>query len=181
MTDKEYSIYYQPKLAATSQSGNQATLSITTEDREKGRSKCTLSINGKAMWQSFTCYQSLVWVTWQDVNQDGREDVVITYHAPFAELGVLVYEWDGLDVHLIADVEGKIIQPDLYGTRLENIDDDNALEILAGNYELAGSNCKIADLPFLGPTEDCWYAELNFYDTVYDWDGTTYVDRGRVP
>lgn len=73
------------------------------------------------------------------------------------------------------------VKSPIYGTRLENIDDDNALEILAGNYELAGSNCKIADLPFLGPTEDCWYAELNFYDTVYDWDGTTYVDRGRVP
>ena len=180
--EKGKEIVSQSVLTATHSSGIQAFITVAPyEDKpEVIIDQCALVISDVAIGEPFVCDSNFTQVFWQDVTNDSHEELVVISYA-LNEQRLQAYQWDGTNVWLIADVTGTTIESDLYGVRLENLDEDAALEIRVGNIERVSSNCKVYEADSEHPYEDCWYAELVFFDTWYDWNGATYVDRGRVP
>jgi hypothetical protein len=130
---------------------------------------CRLSVDRTAMGVAFECLPNFTMVAWQDITNDGQEEVVIlALVGRFVETvpprngkhcvsqRLLAYEWQaGVGVE-IADVSGCVIRDDLYGVRLEDMDADGQPEILAADIDTAS-------------------------DEIYTWDGSEFKLTDRRP
>jgi hypothetical protein len=105
---------------------------------------------------------------------DGRPEIVIKA-LEFTTQRLIIFQWDGTVAPQIADITGDVIHSDLYGVRLEDVDSDGQLEILAGSgYLSEGIDCKSYLDIAPGEIEVCWQ-ELSFDDVIYKWDGASFV------
>ena len=73
----------------------------------------------------------------------------------------------------IANIVGCVVQPDMFGIAIEDIDGDQQVEIVAG-----GELLKYPDSPCLG--NFCWY-KLNNENEIYRWDGKEFIYSMSVP
>ncbi len=134
--------------------------------------ECQLMVNDTEVGEPFLCL--FPFVQWLDVTGDHAPEVVVTAYAAYygaqetddrqcAHQRMIIINTANGDPQQIANIIGCIWQPDLFGVRLENVDADAALEVIAGGERMMPDCCGIAGL--------YWY-ELNDYDDVYDWDGS---------
>lgn len=132
---------------------------------------CQLEVGNTTVGDRFECIPSFTRVWWQDVTADGRDEVVVsTLYDIQARL--LVWEIGG-GYRLTADIRGDVIRSDLYGVRLENIDQDPELEILAGEWlKYTDSFCFSTEIQEI--VTACWNSTSRD-DVVYDWDGTRFT------
>lgn len=181
-----YKTSFQPVLSATNNAGDTALLLAEPDKREQTQSSlintCTFTLNGAVLTEQFYCASHLAWVSWQDITEDGRADLILIATDIFSGQRLLAYDWDGIKAKLIADLTGEIISADLYGVRIENVDEDNAGEILAGYVEIS-LTCESVVIYSGEIIENCWYQPLKLSTEIFDWNKTVYayLSRGRVP
>jgi len=106
---------------------------------------CQLQVNGFSIGEFFGCQHNFTQVKWQDVTGDGIEDIfVIAYSAgyPYGPEGLLsndicmhqrmlVFTKGNGVYRLIANVSGCVLEADLFGVKLEDLDRDGVPEIIA--------------------------------------------------
>lgn len=142
--------------------------------------RCTLNYNDNSIGEPFECLPDFTRIFWQDITNDGEEELVVLATS-LGTQQLLAYEVNEQEIIQIADVTGDIIRSDLFGVRLEDIDADGQIEILAGRgYVTEGSDCKIY-VGMFGPGESelCWWNELNLREEVYRWDGQQFVSESE--
>lgn len=183
---ERYETNFQPVLSATNSSGDTAMLFVEPDEERQSSGfiidNCTLMLNEIVLSETFWCVGKLAWVSWQDITQDGQVDLILIATDPFSGQRLLAYEWDGVKARNIADITGEIVDSNLYGVRIENRDEDDAWEIIAGHVEIK-QTC-VSMVIYSGEVvDDCWYESLNLYDVVYNWNDTlhSYLNSGRVP
>jgi hypothetical protein len=134
---------------------------------------CTVVVDTLVLEQEFKCNPAFSQIRWHDVLADGQNEIIVT--ALFeTQVRMLIWQRKGAGFHLIADVYGDVIRADLYGVRLENIDDDPGYEILAGEWGLPTDLfCFPYDTPG-GSETRCWY-EIVRQDKVFKWDGKQFI------
>lgn len=156
---------------------------VTPEYAYVETQQCQIVVDDNLLGDPFFCL--FPFVSWQDVIGDEQLELVVSayggrnYTVEEGEYDcghqrMIVFELQGDDFAEIANVTGCISQPDLFGVRLEDIDDDPALEIIsAGNiYNLAEFDS--CDFGY------CLY-ELSQTDEIYDWDGNAFSLSGTMP
>ena len=89
----------------------------------------------------------------------------------------MVYQWIGSNLVEVANVAGCVIQSDLFGVRVEDIDMDGQFEILAANI-VQKPTCPV-DVEEQFHVFACW-RELIFMIEVYGWDGSQFVWEDNV-
>lgn len=177
-------------------------ITITAENNRSATDNndfCQLFLNEETVGEFFGCKHNFTTVEWLDVTADGRPEIVITAYSgarPSAFNGTwpdvdfedwfslsdidcvhqhwLAYQWDGVTATKIADVEGCVVQENLYGVRLADLEDDGQVEIIAANQWFTESECT-TDSRF-----SCWY-EFDYINDVYKWNGSEFVLWGTVP
>jgi hypothetical protein len=115
-------------------------------------------------------------VKWLDVTGDGTAELVVSaYSGRYGALEgekecvherVVIFEVRDASVQELTNIIGCLWKPDLFGVRLENVDEDNALEIIAGGQRVVPNQWARRGFS--------WY-ELNDYDDIYDWNGNQFV------
>lgn len=164
-------------LSATNQSGIEARITSEFDNfyADYVIFHCTLEIGEIIIEETFECLPNFTKVTWLDITNDGREEIIINATG-LGTQNLLVFKWSEESLVQIAKIEGDIVRSDLFGVHLEDIDEDGQLEIIAGRgYFSEGSNCKIYEYGSPDPTEFCWWHELDLREQVYRWDGETFV------
>jgi hypothetical protein len=135
---------------------------------------CTLVLNGEAIGLPFECDANFSTVEWIDMTNDGHPEIVVKALA-FEFQHLIAFQWDGATAIQIADIMGDIVRSDLYGVRLEDVDGDGQLEILAGSgYLSEGIECNHFEGDYGRYSEVCWH-ELSVDDVIYKWDGASFV------
>lgn len=135
---------------------------------------CTVKVNSLAIENDFRCNPAFTQVWWQNIAGDSQEEIVVT---TLADARAFMYIWQRQadTYHLIAAVQADVIQANLYGTRLENVDEDEAYEILAGEWSRETSSFCFSHInPDGSDVPVCW-REVTRRDVVYDWDGSHFV------
>jgi hypothetical protein len=186
-------------LEANSELGR-ATVAVENNHRAGGNNDfCQLFLNNEPVGDLFGCKRNFTTVEWRDVTEDGRPEVVVEALSgarPSAFRGtwpdveyedwvtlseiecvhqhLLAYQWDGATATKIADVEGCLVQSDLYGVRLSDLDDDGQVEIVAANSWYTERECP-ADVLYY-----CWF-EFGYENNVFKWNGTEFVLWDTVP
>ncbi len=164
-------------LSATNQSGIEALITSEFDNyyADYVIFHCTLKIGETIVEETFECLPNFTKVTWLDITNDGREEIII--HATgLGTQNLIVFQWSDETFVQIANVKGDIIRSDLFGVRLEDIDEDGQLEIIAGRgYFSEGSNCKTYEYIRPEPAEFCWWYELDLQEQIYKWNGKTFV------
>ncbi|MCB9421163.1 MAG: hypothetical protein H6667_15280 [Ardenticatenaceae bacterium] len=153
------------------------TTDLNSEDFYRPSYDCALYVNGMILGEPFNCYRDFSTVEWVDLTGDGQKEVVVIAQV-FDTQRLLAYQWDAGVAMQIADISGDIIRSDLYGVRLEDVDGDGQLEIMAGvlDYQTDRSTCKTYGEPFfVSGTEVVCYHELAFDDLLYSWDGNQFT------
>lgn len=172
--------------------GQTASIYVTFYDHdgvmESKNDVCVLIIEGQRVGPEFGCKRDFTTVEWRDVTGNGRQEAVVAtisgafapYRSediPWGKLNplsdkfcvherVMVYDWAGGQVNLLANIDGCVTQPDLFGVRLDDYDNDGQLEILAADS---------------WTTENAYYAgnemwfEPNDSVIIYEWDGSQFV------
>jgi len=136
--------------------------------------QCQLSINNIKFGEPFICNQATI--SWTDMTGDGNEELIIEAYAGFsgvqegetecAHQRLIGYQSIDKEFIQIANITGCLSQIDMFGLRMENLDDDSALEIVS-----AGDLFVYDEDPCMGMR--CWY-EPNHINEIYDWNGTEY-------
>lgn len=130
--------------------------------------KCHLYINAQEIGLPFACQQNFTQVEWRDITNDGAEELIVStllvqdYDDACVRQWRMVYRWDGITATSIANIEGCVIQSNLYGVRFEDFDNNGQVEILAA--------APIEAIPDDCMGGYCWY-ELNKFAHLYRWDG----------
>jgi hypothetical protein len=131
-------------------------------------------LDDRAIGAPFLCL--FPFADWRDVTGDGNLELVVTAYSgrygvhdnekDCAHQRLLIFEIDEETIHQLANIIGCIWRPDLFGVRLENVDVDAPLEIIAGGQRMTSTpqSCRGGY---------CWY-ELNDYDDVYNWNGESF-------
>ncbi len=155
---------------------------------DAGNDVCQLIVNGQSVGQAFGCKEIFTKVTWQDITNDGQPEIVITTLSGsnpkdeernvLSEISCvherfLAYQWKDGTAREIANVAGCLVQTDLYGVRLQDIDEDDQVEIVLASRLTSEPECS-EDFPI-----HCWF-ELDPIDHVYKWDGATFVFWGEL-
>ncbi|MAT97272.1 MAG: hypothetical protein CL608_09035 [Anaerolineaceae bacterium] len=172
-----YTVTEDSILSATNQSGIDARITSEFDNfyADYVIFHCTLEVGEIIVEETFECLPNFTKVTWLDITNDGREEIIIDATG-LGTQSLLVFKWGEENLVQIANILGDIIDPDLFGVRLEDTDDDGQFEIVAGRgYFSEGSNCKIYEYGSPDPTESCWWHELDLREQVYRWDGETFV------
>jgi hypothetical protein len=162
-----------------------AQLSVEPVEIMMGRfAQCQIVINRIMVGNSFLC--SVRNIEWQDITGDAEAEVVVTALAG-GEYGthegekhcfhqrLLAFQKQDDSFVQIANITGCVVQSNMYGLRLENIDDDDALEIIAASNFLTIVNESGECIAGF-----CWY-ELNDQDEIYDWNGEQYEYARTIP
>ena len=119
---------------------------------------CALFVWRDAIGEPVTCIPEFSTVEWRDLTGDGETELVLGVLTSAESYHVRVYQFDhsqrGVPLIEIANITGDVIQADLFGVRIDDIDHDEALEIVSAgpraiNLDLP-QGC--ADLPGIG----CW-------------------------
>lgn len=144
--------------------------------------QCQLFINDNMVGEPYFCDSANV--TWQDITGDGHEELIVNAYAGFAGVQdgekecahqrLIAYQQSDEVFHQVANVTGCLVQIDLFGIHLENIDDDPALELVAAGYIYTDFETKPCYAGF------CWY-EPNYINDIYDWNGVEYIFSHIIP
>lgn len=164
-------------LYASSKINGTATITSELDESDSYRPifSCTLNLNDKPISESFECLPDFTKVFWQDITSDGTEELVVLATG-LGMQQLLAYEFKEQEVNQIANAVGDIIRSELFGVRLDDIDEDGQFEILAGRgYQTEGTDCKIYDDIYPDPTEFCWWNELDLWEEIYRWNGQMFV------
>jgi hypothetical protein len=139
---------------------------------------CRLEINSIPIGDSFGCKWNFTQVEWKDLTGDGEAEIVaLTTSGPYSydetpltqlklygerctHQRLLVYQWDGNSASLAANIEGCVVQENLYGVEIRPAQDGTAAEILAAE----------------SPTDSFGNPGI---DLVYKWDGRQFVFTER--
>lgn len=147
---------------------------------------CQVFVDEILIGAPFGCKQNFTTVNWQDITNDGIAELTI-----FALSGLLnpvgeeltdkgcvhqrfiAYQWIGSQLNEIANITGCVVQSDLYGVRIEDIEGDGQVEILAADSWFTETIC---ELPSSEPIlySNCWF-EWGHGDEVYKWNGIEFV------
>jgi hypothetical protein len=141
---------------------------------------CELHLDGKSTGIRFTCYPEFTTLEWRDVTGDGVQELIWDLTSgkwiggsdfmPCPHQRVLVYQLVDGDLIPVADVMGCVRDADLFGVRLDDVDDDGQLEIVSAGdefYDWGGCN-------YWGRDRGCW-PEISDAIVIYEWDGTQFV------
>lgn len=146
------------------------------------RENCTLYVDNQIVGDAFDCKGNFTTVQWQDITNDGQEEIVIITlsYGEKTELRetclqqhLLAYEWIGSEAVEIANIRGCVVEADLYGVRFDDLENDDQVEIVAADSWHTEPEC-FRDL-CLGGSE--WF-ELGHRDEIYKWDGSSFVFSG---
>ena len=151
---------------------------------------CQLIIDGTLAGTKFGCKQNFTTVYWQDITGDGQEElVIIALSGAYDEFGdhlsdkncvhqrLLVYQQTNSQLIEIANITGCVMQSDLYGVEVQDVDGDGQVEILAVDGVLTEPNCD--ETPYAIEGIYCWY-ELGHQDEIYKWNGSEFVYSGLL-
>jgi hypothetical protein len=89
---------------------------------------------------------------------------------------LLSYQWINNTAVEIANVAGCVVQSDLYGVRMEDLEGDGQLEIIAADGWTTEPFCYESDDAYLG----CWY-EFGYHNLIYRWNGSQFAPAGQLP
>lgn len=187
----------QATLESTNNQGQTASISVKpNNDAGLENDICQLSIDGNITGLPFGCKDNFTAVDWQDVTGDDESELVITaYSGVYLDAGfegeylvpdkdcihqrMLIFQQENNQWKQIANVTGCIVQSNLYGVRLEDMNDDGQVEILAANGWFTAPRCYSVfsvSAPD-GQQDNCWY-EVGYQNEVYKWNGTEFVYWG---
>lgn len=160
-----------------------AYISIGHVDPSYGRfDTCALFVGQNGLGEPVTCIPEFTSVEWRDFTGDEEPELVFRTLTNAASYLLRVYRFDHSQQEVplveVADVTGAVIQADLFGVRIDDIDDDGALEIIS-----TGPRTIYLDLPpgcadMQGPV--CWIEPRTEVD-IYEWDGTMFVLNRTMP
>jgi hypothetical protein len=122
------------------------------------------------------CTAEFTYMRWQDLSGDDTPELLIfTLVDPLQNLpccknqALYVFSWDTKTLKQVAVVKGRVTSPALNAVRVEDLDGDGVMEILADYLPW--------DLrPYFGPEP-----VPSFPYKVYRWDGQTYVEDEAAP
>lgn len=144
--------------------------------------QCQPMLDNQQIGEPFFCL--FPFVQWRDITGDNQEELLISAFSGFngaqddekacAHQRLMVFEYRDEIWTEITNVIGCLFDSNLYGIRLEDIDDDDALEIIAGGTRFSDFNVAECIGGF------CWY-ELGDTDEVYDWNGHQYEFLMTIP
>ncbi|RPJ55647.1 MAG: VCBS repeat-containing protein [Dehalococcoidia bacterium] len=172
-----YTIQARNNLTATNETGIEVNVSSEWNKYTNSNGVCQLSIREEAIGQPFGCKPNFTVVEWLDITNDSQPEIVVTALSAdeskdvnpsgllLSEEGclnqrLLAYQWNEGTIKEIANIVGCVIQPDLYGVRLEDSNGDGQPEIVAAaNWT---------------DSWDVWY-EPKHVDRLYEWNGTEFV------
>ena len=177
----EQDVTFNSVLSAIGEEGISATITTEFDDSDMFRPiyNCTLRLENSILIDNFECQRGFTNIFWQDITSDGQEELVVLVTG-LGTQQLLAFKLDGPEVSQFANVTGDIIRSDLFGVRLEDVDGDGQLEILAGRgYLTEETDCKIYENIYPGPTKLCWWNELNLWEEVYRWDGQQFVPESE--
>ncbi len=191
--DEPYIIEEDASLEADFE-GNRALITYENNHAADGNNDfCQLFVNEDVVGNLFGCKRNFTTVEWRDITNDGQLEIVVKALSgawPYAFSGtwpdvdsedwyqlsdiscvhqhLLAYHWDGGVSRKIADVEGCVIQSDLFGVQLSDIDNDGQVEVLAGSSLFTKMECTA------GIQYSCWY-EFDPQIDTYKWNGTEFL------
>jgi len=154
---------------------------------------CQIKLNGEILGPSFSCKHNFSRIAWEDMTGDLRKDLVVTVFSgpnyvtsdyPYISCPhqhLLAYEIHGNEARKIADISGCSIDTDLFGVRLEDIDQDGVAEILSAGLPVNENphdcfyfeNDRVYEI---NPDkyETCLYTDFTRSITVYRWNGSVF-------
>jgi len=154
---------------------------------------CQIKLNGEILGPSFPCKHNFSRISWEDISGDLRKDLVVTVfsgpnygstddpYVPCSHQHLIAYEIHGNGARKIADVSGCSIDEDLFGVRLEDIDQDGKVEILAAGFPVDENphDCSYFEddrVYEISPDkyETCMYSDFTRSITVYRWNGSVF-------
>jgi hypothetical protein len=92
---------------------------------------------------------------------------------------LLAYQQMNSQLIEIANITGCVMQSDLYGVQIQDVDGDGQVEILAVDGVLTEPNCDETITPYAHERIYCWY-ELSQQDEIYRWNGSEFVYSGLL-
>jgi hypothetical protein len=187
------SIDSQSSLEALSNKGQTAIISAEFNNAPTYQNdSCQLIFDGVVAGTKFGCKQNFTTVYWQDITSDGQEElVIIVLSGANDEFGnqlsdkdcvhqrLLAYQQTNSQLIEIANITGCVMQSDLYGVQIQDVDGDGQVEILAVDGVLTEPNCDETITPYAHERIYCWY-ELSQQDEIYRWNGSEFVYSGLL-
>lgn len=181
----------QSVLTATNPAGITASLTYTPSIwADYDYDNCQLHFNQQVVGGIFPCQSNLTVLSWQDVTSDGREELLLHgYSSAYANVQteescayqfLTIYQEQNGQLTFLTNIKGCVVQPDLYGVRLEDLDQDGQVEIIRANYWLTGLSCGSGFSMVPARSENCWY-EPGYTEDVFQWDGSQFVYSYTIP
>jgi hypothetical protein len=178
---RPYEGVHQAILTATNQAGIMAniTTSFNQHTTIGVHDICKLYVNQSHVGKSFGCASNFITIEWRDITNDNQPEIVMLtlsgWHIededgnllaeePCFNQHLFAYQWDGQNAQEIANVIGCVVQPDLYGVKFKDIDNDGQPEILAAAEWVTKSENSTVN--WFGPT---------YFDNVYKWNGKQFI------
>lgn len=170
-------------LTATSTTGVNAAIMLESNDDYSpygmpfGTMRCHLFI-GEQEFFAPLCYDRFVQVQWQDVTNDGEEELLFSTMGGLQKgqncihRNVTIIQLIDGDPTRLGVLSGCIIQANLYGVRVEDIDGDGQVELIAAKRLIDGEQSEVES-----PNRP-WPIQL---ETVYRFNGTQFVQAETIP
>lgn len=190
---KDEQIIYLPKsisddskLEARSDTGNVAKINVTAVEAVTNRNdRCELFLNDENVGEVFGCKHNFTSVEWKNITGDGRDEIIVTalsgtsdpeqainIDASCVHQRLLAYQWDGMTISEIANIYGCVIQPNLFGVKIEDFDSDGELEVIAARW-YSDPDCEPIQSEVFGLIP-C-YHDLQYNHWIYKWNGSQFV------
>lgn len=164
-------------LSATNSLGEIATVTLPTATPSGGWTNCTISIQEE---QVGFCVgrPEFVRITWQDVTNDGIEELLVwdvtsngkgltCFHQTLT-----IYQAIKGGYTRLPAISGCVMGSDLHGVRIEDLDGDGQVEIIAARDLLTSSRLE---------SETTFPFPVRLWENVYLFDGTSFVHPKPVP
>ena len=181
-----------PVLSTTALSGHFAEIILTGEFHTHKSQYCHLSLNQQSIGYPFICNKEFTSVEWQDVLQDGADELVIKTMAGITSYidnlptdqrldcvhqRMIIWRDMGAQWMEIANVAGCVRDNDLLGVRLEETNQNQSMEIITADTTLwQQQDCLKPDNSFY---KNCW-SDFNQDILLYRWDGLTFQMAERI-